>query len=205
MPNIIPLKCYKSFKTMKGGELLVIGGYLIKGAVTDCNKKLFVATPFTNQAIAFNSYFMTEFYHSRCLNHNYLISFIFCDEQVIKENKEINLRNKIRGATKCYITPLRLKRYFQPPWGENIRLSHLFGPSPSQRHCRAYSSPSFLLQSLLPWHFLCSLLSCPILLLRGALELGFWSPINFSNCPSLSSLSPQRASPFLQFSESLVG
>ena len=59
--------------------------------------------------------------------------------------------------------------------------------------------------SLLSWHRLCSLFSCPFLFLRGATGSWFWFPTNSSIYPSLSGLSPQRASPFLQFLESSLG
>ena len=63
--------------------------------------------------------------------------------------------------------------------------------------------PTLLLwQSLLSWHFLCSLLSRPLLLLGGTSGPGFWSPINSTNHSSLFGPSPQLASLFLQFSES---
>ena len=51
----------------------------------------------------------------------------------------------------------------------------------------------------------CSLYSCPFLLLGGASGPGFWPPTNPSIRLSLSGLSPQRASPFLQFLESSLG
>ena len=101
--------------------------------------------------------------------------------------------------------PLGLERYFRPPPGGSIWLGHLFWPPPAQWPWHTHPSPSLLWQSLLPWHLLCSLFSCSFLLLRGALGPGFWPPTNSSIYPSLSGLSLQRASPFLQFSESLLG
>ena len=53
-------------------------------------------------------------------------------------------------------------------------------------------------------HLLCSLFCCPFFLLVGALGPGFWPSTNSSHRPSLSGLSPQQASPFLQLSESLL-
>ena len=68
-----------------------------------------------------------------------------------------------------------------------------------------HSSTLFLWQSLLPWHLLCSPLSCPFLFVGDISGPGFWSPTNPSICPSLSGLSPQWASPFHQFLESSLG
>ena len=82
--------------------------------------------------------------------------------------------------------PLGLKRYFRPPWGRSIQLGHLLWPPPLNDPIYTHTSPSLLWQSLLSWHLLCSLLSCPFLLLRGASGHGFWSPTNSSIRPSLS-------------------
>ena len=101
--------------------------------------------------------------------------------------------------------PLGLKRYFRPPRGGSIRLVQLLWPPPPQWSWHTNPSPSLHWQSLPSWHLLCSFLSCPFLLLRGASRPGFWPPTNSSICPSLSGLSPQRASPFLQFSENSMG
>ena len=95
---------------------------------------------------------------------------------------------------------LGLKRYFRPPWGGSIRLGHLLRPPPPQWPWHTHPSPS-----LLSWHLLCSFYSCFFFLLGGASGPGFRPPTNSSIYPSLSGLSPQRASPFLQFSESSLG
>ena len=52
---------------------------------------------------------------------------------------------------------------------------------------------------------LLSLLSRSVLLLEGASGPGFRSPTNSTNRISFSGLSPQRLSPFLEFSESSLG
>ena len=102
-------------------------------------------------------------------------------------------------------TPPGLKRYFWPPWGGSIWLSHLFWSPPLQWSWHTHTSPSLLWQSLLSWHFLCSFYSYPFLRQGGVTGPGFWPPTNSSIYPSLSGLSPQRAPPFLQFSESSLG
>ena len=82
--------------------------------------------------------------------------------------------------------------------GKSIWFGHLWLPPP-QWPWQTYYSPSF------PWHFLCSFLSCPLLLLGSASGLGFWSPTNFTNRSSFSGLLPQQTSLFLLFSESSLG
>ena len=96
--------------------------------------------------------------------------------------------------------PSGLKRYFRSTWGGSIRLGHLFWPPPSQWPWHTHPSPS-----LLPWHFLYSLLSRPFLFLGSASGPGFWPPNNSSICPSLSGLSPQRASSLTSILRKLAG
>ena len=81
------------------------------------------------------------------------------------------------------------------PVGKSILLGHLW-PS-LQRPWHTHSSPSFLWQSVLPWH-LCSLLSW---LLEVLQDLGFNHLSILLSVPLL----PQRTSPLLQFSESSLG
>ena len=106
------------------------------------------------------------------------------------------------GGLQLPFPPPGLKRHYRSSWVGSIRLGHLFWPPPPQWPWHAYSSTSLLWRSVLPWHFLCSLLSRHFLFLGGASEPGFCLPTNSSICPSLSDLSPQRACPFLQLSES---
>ena len=100
---------------------------------------------------------------------------------------------------------LGLKSYFRPPRERSIRLGHLLWSLSSQWPWHTHSSPSLLWQSLLTWHFLCPLFSCPFLLLEGASGPGFWPPPNSSIYPSLSGLSPQRAPPLSSIFRKLAG
>ena len=113
------------------------------------------------------------------------------------------------GGLQLPSPPLGLKRYSQTSRnsrGEEVFDWVIFSDLlPSQWPWHTHPSPSLFWQSLLPWHLLCSVLSCPFLLLGGASGPGFWPPTNSSIYPSLSGLSPQRAYPFLQFSESSLG
>ena len=102
-------------------------------------------------------------------------------------------------GTSTAITSLGLKRYFRPPWGGSIWLGHLLWLPYPQWPWLTYFS------TLLAWHFFCSLLSRPILLLGGASKPGFWSLTNSTICPSFSDLLPQRTSFFPQYSESSLG
>ena len=62
-----------------------------------------------------------------------------------------------------------------------------------------HPSPSLLWQSLLSWYLLCSLFSCPFLLLGGATGPGFWPPTYSSICPSSPAYRPNKRPPSFNF------
>ena len=110
----------------------------------------------------------------------------------------------ILGEFNCH-TPSETQELLRTPrWG-NTRLGHLLWPPLPQCPWHTHPSPSLFWQSLLSWYLLCLLFFCPFLLLGGATGPWFWPPTNFSIYSSLSGLSPQRAPPILQFSESSLG
>ena len=112
---------------------------------------------------------------------------------------------EISSFWRTSITRFGTQEILPTPRGGSIPLVHLLRPPPSQWPWHTHPSPSLLWQSLLSWHLLCSFYPCFFLLLGGASGPGFWPSTNSFFRPSLSGLSPQRASPFLQFSESSLG
>ena len=78
------------------------------------------------------------------------------------------------------------------------------GPSPLISLLSMTPTLLLLWQSLLSRHLFCSLLSCPLLRLKGASELGLESHTNSTNCPYFFAFPFQLLTPFLQFSESLL-
>ena len=105
-------------------------------------------------------------------------------------------------GTSIAITPSGTQEVLPTPAGRKYLIgSSLLISSPSI----TLIHPPFSIASLAVAPPLTSPLLPPLLLLGGATGPGFWPSTNSSICLSLSGLSPQRASPFLQFSESSLG